>query len=170
MAKASRSTGKKSVVDEVDARAWASVAERAGERLQHEFLHGGAALSARRPSWQWVAWAAPVFEARVSWERGAECGSTVAIPTHPAAHEPKAPSILGTGRRVHLREKCKRQLVRGSRLHDTDPETGAKLESKMLTPNRRLKSLIREFQEAQAAAAAAQEAQIAPSSTPTAES
>ena len=52
--------------------------------------------------------------------------------------------------------------------HDTDPETGAKLESKMLIPNRRLKSLIREFQEAQAAAAAAQEAQIAPSSTPTA--
>ena len=38
----------------------------------------------------------------------------------------------------------------------------------MLIPNRRLKSLIREFQEAQAAAAAAQEAQIAPSSTPTA--
>ena len=45
--------------------------------------------------------------------------------------------------------------------HDTDLETGAKLESKMLIPNRRLKSLIREFQEAQAAAAAAQEAQIA---------
>ena len=32
--------------------------------------------------------------------------------------------------------------------HDTDPETGAKLESKMLIPNRRLKSLIRGFQEA----------------------
>ena len=30
--------------------------------------------------------------------------------------------------------------------HDTDPETGVALESKMLFPNRRLRTLIREFQ------------------------
>ena len=30
--------------------------------------------------------------------------------------------------------------------HDTDPETGEVLESKLLFPNRRLRSLIREFQ------------------------
>ena len=37
--------------------------------------------------------------------------------------------------------------------HDTDPETGATLESKLLIPNRRLRSMIREFQERQLAAA-----------------
>ena len=36
--------------------------------------------------------------------------------------------------------------------HDTDPETGATLESKALIPNRRLRSMIREFQERQRAA------------------
>ena len=39
--------------------------------------------------------------------------------------------------------------------HDTDPETGVTLESKMLIPNRRLKKLIREFQEAARVAPAA---------------
>ena len=34
--------------------------------------------------------------------------------------------------------------------HDTDPETGVTLESKALIPNRRLRSLIREHQEARA--------------------
>ena len=31
--------------------------------------------------------------------------------------------------------------------HDTDPETGEVLESKLVYPNRRLRNLIREFQE-----------------------